>query len=102
MWIWNLFKPLCTMKIEDVIRIDTLNNHKWIEEVDNMKIIFRIKITTRLDYDGNIEEKKLREGNFEIVLKGTYRGNKVVIKKMKSSKSDEKYWWIWERSINDG
>ena len=46
-------------------------------------ISFVTKMTTRLDPDELIQEKKLGEGSFGIVYLGTFGGNKVAIKRMK-------------------
>ena len=51
--------------------------------------------STRLDYRELEEEKKLGEGTFGIVFLGTYKGNKVAIKKMKTLSDDE------EQSMNE-
>ncbi|ELP85861.1 serine/threonine protein kinase, putative [Entamoeba invadens IP1] len=46
------------------------------------------EMSTRLDPDELIEEKKLGEGSFGIVYKGSFRKNCVAIKKMKELKKD--------------
>ena len=49
----------------------------------NIQINAKTIQSTRLDYQEIEEEKKLGEGSFGIVFLGSYRGNKVAIKKMK-------------------
>ena len=49
----------------------------------------KTELSTRLDPDELIEEKKLGEGSFGIVYKGTFRSNIVAIKKMKDAFHNE-------------
>ncbi|ELP84175.1 protein serine/threonine kinase, putative [Entamoeba invadens IP1] len=76
-------KPKCSCKIDDKIIIFSKNLEDGITQ-DN-QIILRIytEITTRLDPDELVEDKKFGEYSFGIVYKETFRGNCVAIKKMK-------------------
>ncbi|GAB1224199.1 hypothetical protein ENUP19_0180G0018 [Entamoeba nuttalli] len=75
--------PFCTCTIEDNITIVGLDIGTSKEIVAPMKIKFDTELTTLLDPDELIEEKKIGEGSFGIVYIGKFRGNKVAIKKMK-------------------
>ena len=49
-------------------------------------IDIKTKMTTKLNPDELHDEKKIGEGGFGIVYKGTFRGNSVAIKKMKETR----------------
>ncbi|ELP87643.1 protein serine/threonine kinase, putative [Entamoeba invadens IP1] len=75
--------PKCSCKIVDEIMLIYSN----LESGDHSQLPFQIsaetKMSSKIDPDELVEEKKLGEGSFGIVYKGTFRGNVVAIKKMK-------------------
>ena len=77
-------KPLCSCELNDHIKIIALDIRKGKQLITEMPIHFNTEISTRLDYYELIQEKKLGEGSFGIVFLGTFRGNKVAIKKIKT------------------
>ncbi|ELP89094.1 hypothetical protein EIN_448650 [Entamoeba invadens IP1] len=82
--------PLCTMNLNDEVVIIFLDLNNSIEQTTHVKISAQVEKSTKLDYDEIKEDKKLGEGSFGIVFKGSYRGNVVAIKKMKQSNDTDK------------
>ncbi|ELP83546.1 protein serine/threonine kinase, putative [Entamoeba invadens IP1] len=76
---------LCTSKIESAFVLVTNAFDQQTAFCKEIKISARSKLSTRLDPDDLKEEKKIGEGSFGVVFKGSYRGNVVVIKKMKNT-----------------
>ncbi|ELP92332.1 serine/threonine protein kinase HT1, putative [Entamoeba invadens IP1] len=81
--------PHCTLNLNDNIVIITLKLNSGEVCTNNFKFMCATENSTKLDYDELIEEKKLGEGSFGVVFKGTFRGNSVAIKKMKNSNDDK-------------
>ncbi|ELP84163.1 protein serine/threonine kinase, putative [Entamoeba invadens IP1] len=94
-------KPICTCQIDDKIACISLDIYEGKEEVNFIKIIAKTTMTTRLDYHKLVEDKKLGEGSFGIVFKGTFRGNIVAIKKMKitTTNNEEKLFDEFSKEI---
>ena len=81
--------PLCSCQIEDQLIIIALDIKEGKEIQIPIPINFKTQASTHLDYDELIQEKKLGEGSFGIVYLGTFRGNKVAIKRMKQVNCSE-------------
>ncbi|ELP95310.1 protein serine/threonine kinase, putative [Entamoeba invadens IP1] len=79
---------LCTLKFQSSFLLVANLFEKEKAICKEIGISAVSKLSTRLDSDELIEEKKIGEGSFGVVYKGTFRGNVVVIKKMKSSEEN--------------
>ena len=77
-------KTFCTIKLKDEIVMTSIviKNGKQT----NISIPFSLETlpSARLDPDELIQEKQLGEGAFGVVHLGSFRGNKVAIKKLKN------------------
>ena len=81
-------KPLCTISLEDTIRLVTVNMRKGVETFNEVQISFTTQLSTKLDPNELIEEEVSGEGSFGTVYNGTFRGQKVAIKKMKNLENE--------------
>ena len=81
-------KPLCTTSLEDTIRLVTVNMRKGVETFNEVQICFTTQLSTKLDQNELVEEEVMGEGSFGTVYRGTLRGQKVDIKKMKNLENE--------------
>ncbi|ELP92420.1 protein serine/threonine kinase, putative [Entamoeba invadens IP1] len=75
--------PNFTCKIDNKMLIISKSLKSGEESFNEIRIRASTKISTKIDPDELIEEKKLGEGSFGVVFKGKYRENDVAIKRMK-------------------
>ncbi|ELP84301.1 protein serine/threonine kinase, putative [Entamoeba invadens IP1] len=87
----------CTTHIKEEIALCC--NFHGEELIKNIKFEAKTKVSSRLDPDELHEVKKIGEGTFGVVFIGDFRGNKVAIKKMKNTSSDEMY-FEFEKEIS--
>ncbi|ELP91529.1 protein serine/threonine kinase, putative [Entamoeba invadens IP1] len=76
-------RPNCSCKIKDKITLFSVNFKSGITKETQINLVAITQISTKLDNEELNEDKKLGEGGFGIVYKGTYKGNEVAIKKLK-------------------
>ncbi|ELP89852.1 protein serine/threonine kinase, putative [Entamoeba invadens IP1] len=83
-------KPLCSCKINSTIQLISKNFKTNAEKYNKISLVGVTQQSTRIDYDELSEDKKIGEGSFGVVYQGSFRGNIVAIKKMKTIFNDTK------------
>ncbi|ELP84060.1 protein serine/threonine kinase, putative [Entamoeba invadens IP1] len=81
--------PLCTTRIDEVLILTVKNISSGVEDNFSFEMSGDTEISTSIDPDELVEEKKIGEGGFGIIYKGTFRENCVAIKKMKTIVEDD-------------
>ncbi|ELP94289.1 protein serine/threonine kinase, putative [Entamoeba invadens IP1] len=81
--------PICTSKIDTTLLVISKSLKDGKENYNEVKMVGITAQSTRIDPDELKEEKKLGEGSFGIVVKGTFRNNTVAIKKMKEVSNEK-------------
>ncbi|GAB1221391.1 hypothetical protein ENUP19_0080G0029 [Entamoeba nuttalli] len=92
-------QPLCTCKIEEKLSVIGFDMKEGKEIMETVTVKTETEITTKIDPDELVQEKKIGEGTFGIVYLGIFRGNKVAIKRMKDIQDDEDALTEFEKEI---
>ncbi|EDR27385.1 protein serine/threonine kinase, putative [Entamoeba dispar SAW760] len=92
--------PLCSCTVEDQIFITSKSIRTQIEQTCTVKLSFKTKLSTRLDYTEFKEIKKIGEGSFGIVYEGIFRGRRVAIKKIKNLEDNEEVIEEFEKEVS--
>ncbi|ELP92888.1 tyrosine protein kinase, putative [Entamoeba invadens IP1] len=89
----------CITKMDECVVLVANSFTKRKPILKEIKITATSKLTTRLDPDELVEDKKLGEGSFGIVFKGMFKGNSVAIKKMKINTGDDSQKIEFEKEV---
>ncbi|ELP89376.1 protein kinase domain containing protein, partial [Entamoeba invadens IP1] len=89
----------CTTKMDESVLLVANSFTKRKPILKEIKITATSKLTTRLDPDELVEDKKLGEGSFGIVFKGMFRDSVVAIKKMKINTEDDSQKIEFEKEV---
>ncbi|ELP93769.1 protein serine/threonine kinase, putative [Entamoeba invadens IP1] len=81
--------PLCSCFIKEKVQLRIFNIKTNKKVIENITIETSTQVSTKLDYDEIMEEKQVGEGSFGVVFRGSFRGNKVAIKKLKMCDAEE-------------
>ncbi|ELP93759.1 protein serine/threonine kinase, putative [Entamoeba invadens IP1] len=93
-------EPNCSCKINNKIALFSKNLQDGTTKNNQISLNIFTEISTRLDPDELIVEKKLGEGSFGVVYKGSFRGICVAIKKMKEFKDNTDETIEFEKEIS--
>ncbi|ELP91717.1 protein serine/threonine kinase, putative [Entamoeba invadens IP1] len=91
--------PNCSTKIDDNIYLFSANLTSGKTSESQIQIRAKTEISTKLDPDELIENKKVGEGSFGIVYHGEFRGSDVAIKKMKEMNQSDKAIQEFEKEV---
>ncbi|ELP88684.1 protein serine/threonine kinase, putative [Entamoeba invadens IP1] len=91
--------PNCSTKINDKILLFSANLKSGKTTEIQIQITAKTEISTKLDPDELIDNKKVGEGSFGIVYQGEFRGSDVAIKKMKEMNQSDKAIQEFEKEV---
>ena len=76
---------LCTTHIETTLQLVSVNVYRGKQhQTPGPTLDVETQLSTSLDADELVAEEQIGKGSFGVVFKGTYRGNAVAIKRLKT------------------
>ena len=94
-------KMLCTAIVKDEIGIVAMDMDEEVKETAKLTILIESDLSTKLDHtELRLQMPAIGEGAFGMVFVGTYRGQKVAVKKMKARNLTEEQEKEFKHEVN--
>ncbi|KAL7717342.1 Serine-threonine protein kinase [Entamoeba marina] len=92
---------LCTTSVKDEIGVVAMSMDEDLKETAKISLVIESDLSTKLDHtEIQLDLPAIGEGAFGMVFKGTYRGQKVAVKKMKARNLTEEQEKEFKHEVN--